>query len=268
MTVDMTRYMDSQEYTDYMIRNCGVSGFDSLPKSEKSTRPDADIVVAYLDWLGIVPGDEVLEVGCGLGRVLKVIHDRFRVRPTGADRSDRFIGLARERVGAIVTDLLCCPAEALAVPDGRFDRVVCWGTFDLCDQTATLRELARVMAPGGRLLLTAKNNHFEDDDEEAFLAEQASVRLAYPNHYTDTDALFSWAAALGLRVEKARYFRRRGDFAAGQHTDDRPVRFYEYAFILVRDRVIDPLPEHGPLLGLDHSHGYEAWKAGRALAAG
>lgn len=256
----MAQYIDSQEYTDYMIRNCGVAGWDMLPKSDTCTRPGDDMVTAYLDWLGIEPHHAVLEVGCGIGRVLKIIHDRFGVRPAGVDRSQTFINLAQERVGAIVAQLWCSPAETLVAVDGTFDRVVCWGTFDLCDQTATLRQLVRVLKPGGRLLLTAKSNHFEHDDLEAFLAEQASVRLGYPNHYTDLDALYAWAAALGLTVASARYFRRRGDFAAGIHVEQRPERFYEYALMLDRTRVLDPLPETGPLLGHDHSVGYAAWR--------
>lgn len=97
---------------------------------------------------------QVLEVAVGTG--LNLEHYSPEVTVTGIDVSPAMLAKAKERRVELDrrADLRVGDAEALDVPDGSMDTVVC--TFSLCaipDHRRALREMARVLRPGGRLIL-------------------------------------------------------------------------------------------------------------------
>lgn len=97
---------------------------------------------------------EVLEVALGTGRSLPLYP--AGVRLTGIDISPAMLAVARrraERLG-LRADLRIGDAQALDLADASFDTVVI--TLGLCtipDDRGALAEAARVLRPGGRLLL-------------------------------------------------------------------------------------------------------------------
>jgi ubiquinone/menaquinone biosynthesis C-methylase UbiE len=97
----------------------------------------------------------VLEVGMGTGRNLP-FYDRSRVTQlVGVDPALQMHRLARQRSRAagIAVELMGLSAEQLPSPDASFDTVVC--TYTLCsipDAAQALREMRRVLVPGGKLL--------------------------------------------------------------------------------------------------------------------
>ena len=97
----------------------------------------------------------VLEIGIGSGLNLP-FYDRARVeRVTGLDPSVSMLAMA-DRAAAragVPVDLVEARAEAIPCETGAFDTVVT--TFSLCSIPGgreALAEMARVLAPGGRLL--------------------------------------------------------------------------------------------------------------------
>ena len=100
-----------------------------------------------------------LEVAVGTGLNLEhypraVVDGRY----TGVEWSPGMLDLARRRAARLGpgtdVDLRLGDAQALDLPDDAFDTVVC--TFSLCaipDDRAALDEMARVLRPGGLLLL-------------------------------------------------------------------------------------------------------------------
>ena len=96
---------------------------------------------------------EVLEIGGGTGANLPHYRDVRRVTISEPDpfmREKLWPKLENARIPVEVSD---AGAEALPFPDGAFDTVV--STLVLCtvpDQRAALREIRRVLRPGGRLL--------------------------------------------------------------------------------------------------------------------
>ncbi|MGH3736310.1 MAG: class I SAM-dependent methyltransferase [Micromonosporaceae bacterium] len=97
---------------------------------------------------------DVLEVAIGTG--LNLPHYPGRLRLTGLEWSPAMLAIARDRARELGRDveLLDGDAQALPFPDASFDTVVC--TFSLCaipDDRRALAEMARVLRPGGLLLL-------------------------------------------------------------------------------------------------------------------
>lgn len=97
---------------------------------------------------------EVLEIGIGSG--LNLPHYGTAVRRViGVDPSVGVSGLAARaaRQAAVPVELLACSAETLPLADASIDTAV--STWTLCsvpDPLRALRELRRVLRPGGRLL--------------------------------------------------------------------------------------------------------------------
>jgi ubiquinone/menaquinone biosynthesis C-methylase UbiE len=97
---------------------------------------------------------EVLEVAIGTGRNLPFYSDGIHL--TGVDMSVRMLGIAGDRAAGLgrQADLRTGDAQALDFPDGSFDTVLC--TLGLCaipDDRRAISEMARVLRPGGRLVL-------------------------------------------------------------------------------------------------------------------
>jgi len=96
----------------------------------------------------------VLEVGIGTGRNLPYYPPGCRI--TGIDLSPEMLRRAEERAARLGRDVTLLPmdAEELSFPSGSFDTVV--SSLTLCtviDPIRALSEMARVTAPGGRILL-------------------------------------------------------------------------------------------------------------------
>jgi demethylmenaquinone methyltransferase/2-methoxy-6-polyprenyl-1,4-benzoquinol methylase len=95
------------------------------------------------------PGDRVLDACCGTGD-LAVEAERRGGRVVGVDFSEPMLERARRKSGAIEW----VQGDALALPfgDAEFDAAtVGFGVRNLADLEGGLRELARVLRPGGKL---------------------------------------------------------------------------------------------------------------------
>jgi ubiquinone/menaquinone biosynthesis C-methylase UbiE len=108
-------------------------------------------------WIcGRAAGD-VLEVAIGTGRNLPFYPDGTSVtRLTGVDWSPAMLAIARERAAALGrdADLRQGDAQALDFPGESFDTVLCaLGLCAIPDDRRAVTEMARVLRPGGRLLL-------------------------------------------------------------------------------------------------------------------
>lgn len=224
-------YLWTKEYLEYIKKNCGVRGYDLDNRSEKCTRPDVGIALRYVSMMSIKTGEDILEVGCGLGRILRELYDLYCVSLYGCDMLPTMIREAHKRVGGITEALIGSKCENLPFKDESFHHIVCWGMFDLTEQTQSFVEMARVLKLGGKLLMTGKGDYYHLGDEEAKKAEEACKRLGIPNHFTDVEAMFKLAEFLGLSVVRQRFFLFRGDFMKDEGVDEMPKQFYEYLFI-------------------------------------
>jgi ubiquinone/menaquinone biosynthesis C-methylase UbiE len=100
-------------------------------------------------------GREVLEGGCGTGLILKEIAPIAR-RAQGLDLSPGMLEQARARGLAVVEG----SATALPFDDASFDTVYSFKVLPhVQDIAEAMREVARVLRPGGRALLEFYNRH-------------------------------------------------------------------------------------------------------------
>lgn len=98
----------------------------------------------------------ILDAGCGNGRYTKFIlrhadHDAFI---TGFDLSRHMLRRARRRLKSARVGHVAADLTRLPYPDAFFDAVICgWVLEHLPDPRPGLRQLARVLQPGGKMLL-------------------------------------------------------------------------------------------------------------------
>lgn len=106
--------------------------------------------------VGDVAVTRVLDVGCGGGQDL-LPFAAAGVTLVGADIDPETVTWARERIAGSLPDVriafVAAAAEGLALASGSIDVVLCRVTIPYTDNRAALSEMARVLRPGGVLLL-------------------------------------------------------------------------------------------------------------------
>ncbi len=108
-----------------------------------------------LDRLDLKPGERVLDAGCGGGLLLNQLRARYRIEGWGVDIAPLAVRRAR-RCGDPSLRYRVAALERLPFKAGAFDAVV---SFDVLEHVQAkepvLRELLRVLRPGGRFLFYA-----------------------------------------------------------------------------------------------------------------
>jgi SAM-dependent methyltransferase len=102
-------------------------------------------------------GERVVDVGCGTGNAALLAAERG-ARVTGVDPAPRLLEVARTRAAAGGLDATFALGDAAALPlaDGEADLVLSvFGVIFAADPRAAAGEMARVTAPGGRIVLSA-----------------------------------------------------------------------------------------------------------------
>jgi ubiquinone/menaquinone biosynthesis C-methylase UbiE len=124
--------------------------------------------------LSLAPGSSVLDVGCGSGAsaIPAAINVGPQGRVTGIDLAERLLAIARSKSVAQNlrnVDFQRADMTALGYPDASFDAVVSvFSIFFVTDMVAQVRELWRVLRPGGRLAITTWGPRMFEPGSQAF----------------------------------------------------------------------------------------------------
>lgn len=167
--------------------------------------PEATVEAAVLEILGTRPVRSLIDLGTGTGRMLGLLAGRAG-RATGLDSSHAMLSVARanlERMGLSRVDLRQGDIHAPPFGRGGFDLVLVHQVLHYLDDPArALREAAKLVAPGGRLLVV----DFAPHDLEFLREAQAHRRLGFSR-----DQVSGWLTEAGLGAVTTRDLVPSGD---------------------------------------------------------
>lgn len=140
--------------------------------------PESAVEAAILDAIAGLDYDSILDLGTGTGRMLQVLGGRAR-RALGLDVSPAMLAVARanlDEAGLRHAQLRQADLYALPPDLGRFDLVVLHQVLHFMDEPGrAVREAARMLQPGGRILIVDLAPHAE----ESLRSEHAHRRLGF-----------------------------------------------------------------------------------------
>jgi ubiquinone/menaquinone biosynthesis C-methylase UbiE len=141
---------------------------DSNSDENRGYLPDAVIAEVWARWQEpalhplwrsmlnggrVAEGTRLLDVGCGIGGAMALAAE-YGAEVSGTDPSEAFVSVARKRLPG--ADIRVGGLDSLPHADGRFDAVLVSNPmrYSLLS-VAAVRELGRVCAPGGRIVIAA-----------------------------------------------------------------------------------------------------------------
>lgn len=179
-------YFDAEVHADWAAATYGPDEREKLDRLFAVTGP--------------LDGLRVLEPGCGTGRLTEML--AAKVGPAGivvaADISRRMVDAARRRLaGRENVDIRLGPVEEETGFGGYFDLVLCHQVFPhFADQPAALYKLARMLEPGGRLVIS----HFISSAQINDVHRKAGTAVA-EDMMPPRETLQNWCGRCRLWIE-------------------------------------------------------------------
>ncbi len=140
--------------------------------------PEERVEAAIRDAIGAEPIQTLLDLGTGTGRMLELLGP-LAVRAAGIDQSPQMLSIARvrlERAGLRNVQLRQGDIYAAPVEPDSYDLIVMHQVLHyLDDPLRAIREAARALRPGGRLLIV----DFAPHEEESLRTVHAHRRLGF-----------------------------------------------------------------------------------------
>ncbi|MFD9864470.1 class I SAM-dependent methyltransferase [Streptomyces alboflavus] len=160
--------------------------------------------------LRLGPGDVLADIGCGTGGVGLWLARALAVRLIGVDISPVAVRLASTRAAAFVpqgqAEFRTGTLTATGLPDRHVNAVICVDALSCADdRQAALRELHRILRPGGRAVITRATRHGArgpltvHEEAAGFAVERVNVRAAEPH---------MWGRLYGLWLSRESELRR------------------------------------------------------------
>jgi ubiquinone/menaquinone biosynthesis C-methylase UbiE len=201
--------------------------------------------------LELRPSDHLLDVGSGDG-FWTASFSTHSGRVTGLEPDERMLGLARALYHRPNVEYIQGSAESIPYPDSKFDKVVsvsCLEHFN--DPLQGLREMARVLKPGGRLAISV-DSLLPENSSLSF--RQWHARRHFVTHYFNREELLGMMKSVGLRCEPQRVehlFRSRMSAHIRQLFVRRPRLLLPlfplfYGVVRFADRISDDM--HGQII--------------------
>lgn len=180
----------------------GIGSYESLAAQ---LLPAARVVV---ESAGLRPDERVLDLGCGTGNAALLAAERSG-EVTGVDPAARLLKIAQDQAAREGKKVTFLPGEAASLPVGDCAVDVILSVFALIftpDPGAAAAEMSRVLAPGGRIVLSAwvpAGAMFEMTSAAADTVRQAVGASPGPAPFAweQRDALLNLLGPHGFSVE-------------------------------------------------------------------
>jgi ubiquinone/menaquinone biosynthesis C-methylase UbiE len=159
---------------------------------------ECDVERAIDRTLGKRPLGRLVDIGTGTGRMIELFGPRSSVA-IGIDRSSEMLRLARVKLEAagIASSLRQGDMYALPLADHSADSIIIHQVLHYAHSPASaIGEAARVLAPGGTLLVV----DFAAHDRDELRATDAHIRLGF-----EDEAMRGWFAAAGLTTDEIQH---------------------------------------------------------------
>ena len=150
--------------------------------------------------LGKRPLGRLIDIGTGTGRMIELFGPRA-AQAIGIDRSSEMLRLARVKLEAagIQSSLRQGDMYALPLADQSADSVIIHQVLHYAHSPASaIAEAARVLAPGGRLLVV----DFAAHEREELRERDAHIRLGF-----EDEVMAAWFASAGLEVDEIQHLK-------------------------------------------------------------
>jgi len=211
------------------VRKESIS-FDRIADRYDATRGGLERGKAVADAIAphLTDSQRVLEVGIGTGAVAVAMADMGR-DVVGIDISPEMLHRAHSRIGSRVAN---GNAQALPVPDNSVDNVyIVWVLHLVADPTAVARECARVLRPGGRLVVVAGRPDALSDDmpdvvEATLPLDVLRAKRLGPD---DPDSVQGWAEAAGFTTVTVTQREERFDTSPAEAA--KPIEERAFSFL-------------------------------------
>jgi ArsR family transcriptional regulator len=161
---------------------------------------ESEVERAIDEALGRRPLGRLVDVGTGTGRMIELFAPRAS-QAIGIDRSSDMLRVARVKLEAagIQSSLRQGDMYALPLADQSADTIVIHQVLHYAHSPATaIGEAARVLAPGGTLLVV----DFAAHEREDLRATDAHIRLGF-----EDEVMAGWFGSAGLEVDQIRHLK-------------------------------------------------------------
>lgn len=146
----------------------------------------------------VLPEDKVLEIGCGTGAFLKILHARQRHSPVGLELNEEAVQKARLSGLSVYKELV---QHYVNDKESFFDMVCC---FQVLEHIANVRDFVqsalKALKPNGRLVVCVPDN-------DSFIKYDKTNALNFPPHHMglwNAKSLTNMGIHFGLEVEAIR----------------------------------------------------------------
>lgn len=205
-------------------------------RDEQGTQHEVEFLAAFLE-----PGSAILDMACGYGRHATILSNLGH-QVTGMDRDARMLSRARRVCTAVQAEM-----RQLPFADDRFDAALnmwqSFGYFSASENAGILRELARIVRPGGLFVLDLYTRGFYEsvsgsrrfaragavvDETTKMRGDRVNVRLTYNDGSAGDE--FEWQVFTPHELEQLALetgwtlVGRFADFDPGRSADDNAPR--------------------------------------------